>query len=624
MYTQAIEIVAALPDMIDDVNDAIELRQSFLVIQAFVGRASGQDSESKAALAQASKANQKALEWFGKLIKDKGLKTLLGQVRGEYIEPLFELLVASNSFKFVDEEDLQSLLVEQSGLLQIVCAQKKLVDIYGNQIACAMRQSPIAAAELMLERESDHLGNAPVLFLPKSIDSTDLNRFLEEYIASPSPHPNKLALIQHWMGSGPFSITPEVRAKATAREREIWDAISEDGAVNIHKAALEVAFSCEQEELFALSMDDECPRITYSGSWLMDTLDGPSILNNLIHVFGALNRFGYLTSSIPMRGGQSLFDLFRIRGVKDYAPSLAWNTRWLSQQLSLSAYESFLLQHGQSLEAVVNWFFNEYIADAFGVRGFRCDLLTPDRNALEKCVTICAELERVVKEYHLFAKTRSIDADLFNSTRRPPYAQIASLDSQKNLYGEGQAFKTAARLLFSEASIECLPLEQQEVEDSLLDWFLKDPNASLAESLASNVLEELISKGLVRHEEEELRVTDKALLFKCVWDNGVLWPRMFDEAIRNTIDSELNAGEFVAEGTLLSRDEADLFNYFLGNTYGDSRALRNKYSHGAPPNNDPNAEEFERDYECMLSLMLMLVLKMGEEMRVCLGYSNGA
>ena len=63
---------------------------------------------------------------------------------------------------------------------------------------------------------------------------------------------------------------------------------------------------------------------------------------------------------------------------------------------------------------------------------------------------------------------------------------------------------------------------------------------------------------------------------------------------------------------LLSIPEQNYFNYIFNNSkYDNSKDLRNKFAHG---NQSLDEKELEQDYYIMLRMMILVILKINEEL----------
>jgi len=67
--------------------------------------------------------------------------------------------------------------------------------------------------------------------------------------------------------------------------------------------------------------------------------------------------------------------------------------------------------------------------------------------------------------------------------------------------------------------------------------------------------------------------------------------------------------------TLLSKGEADYFNYYLNKKeFSNGLDLRNIYAHGTPPTSeDSNAAVYQQHYITGLKLVILLLIKLNDE-----------
>ena len=93
-------------------------------------------------------------------------------------------------------------------------------------------------------------------------------------------------------------------------------------------------------------------------------------------------------------------------------------------------------------------------------------------------------------------------------------------------------------------------------------------------------------------------------------------PEYFGE-MKDIIKSMELKGHFSFRSTLLSKQEASYFNYFLNSSeFGNSMELRNKYSHGA---SGTRGVVNQKDYYSFLRILILLTIKIENDIQQSLG-----
>lgn len=132
-----------------------------------------------------------------------------------------------------------------------------------------------------------------------------------------------------------------------------------------------------------------------------------------------------------------------------------------------------------------------------------------------------------------------------------------------------------------------------------------------------SAIESLVSKGFLVESDKDGRLlpSKKANYLKIIWDSSAcpLW--RCSKVTIEEVSELVKQGYLKYSSALFSPDEAAYLNYMFNNAiHSNALALRNSYDHGNSPVDDPNSNQFARDYYLFLTLIIEITLKISEEL----------
>lgn len=498
-------------------------------------------------------------------------------------------------------------------------ACKKLVAAYDVEVREMLLESP-RGAELLVQKHLLSEGSAD-LHLPRSLTNAESRDLLERYVDSESANPNYIGLIATAQDDPRVGLDAKLKLRAKRRNDAMTaDLFKENTGF---RTAYEIGISGSQVEPVVFVMDDSddaegfVTRYTYSSTWLEETVDFPSVLNNFQHLFEFLDDNGLLAlPSYPAHHGVA-DRIFRTHGKHDYVVGAAFNAIDTSSLLQTRLYLHFLDSKGIDLEAVISWFFEEYLVEGFGVTNFS---FAPSGNGttyLQKVRHVFAEMESVVKQFTLFAEDGELDRDLLLfSSDLVRYKAVPSLLEGKYVYPvEGSELEGILYSLFSDQS--GLAYISEDLKGENAAKLLLENNVTYTDfaDFQKGSIDRLIELGIVENTGERVRIVDavqfrllQALFFTQAAVYFHLPPRG-----RSLVDEWGEKGWVTRKGTLLSEPEGKYFNYFLNNSeFSNGPALRNKYAHGQQRSDAGDDSHFQA-YVTALRMLIAVVLKMNDE-----------
>ena len=491
-----------------------------------------------------------------------------------------------------------------------------LVRAYDEDVRSLMLAS-VDTAELIL---SKHLlsDSRTGIYLPASLTPADCRALLDAYVDDENANPNYVQLIATARVNPDLGIDAKLKLKA----RRAYDKFTTNFFATNQgmKTGVEISISDTQVEDVVSSLEGMVAKFSYSRAWLAGNLDYPTILNNFIYVFEWTTR--HVLLSLPSYSSElGVMERLMMSGKDEYVTGAAFRLKDQSSLLQTHMYREFLRSEGIDIEAVIAWFFTDYLKDEFGADHLRFRPSSESATYLEKCRHLFSETESVLKQFRLHAENGELDLDLLSMTSEQlVYKQIPSTVPGKYVYvSDHNDIRTIQHLLFSDQS-HLGYIDEELNADSLAELLLG--NRVSYDRFAGHQkpgIDFLLTRGVLVNDDSQIKLASAAqfLALRELWDNdaGNYW--CHSPGGRAAIDAMVADGWLERRSTLLTTSEADYINYFL-NQAGPTGGLdlRNRYLHGSQADGDDNAVHLHT-YLIALRLLIALVIKLNDDL--CLG-----
>lgn len=496
-------------------------------------------------------------------------------------------------------------------------ASKELVDAYDTELLDELRSSPRGAEHVI--RKHLQADMREEVHLPSSLTPAGARELLEQYIDRDDANPNYIGLIATAKHAPQAGVDAKLKLRAKRRSEEITAAFfAENRGL---KTGCDVSISDTQDEPVTSEVDTTdgwMARYTYSRRWLEETCDNPSILNNFQHLFGFADHQALLVlPSYPAQLGV-MERIMGTPGKHEYKVGAEFQSTDMRTMLQTRLYQFFLESKDLELERVIVWFFEEYLAEEFGAKGF--SFTASDRRAtyLQRVRHLFVEMESAANQFTQYVREGELDRDLLEvASEQVRYKEIPSLLAGKYLYPtSNDDLNAIIHLLFSDQSSLAYINEDLKSDTAARLLVEKEVAYQDFEDYQRPSIDFLIERGIVRDTGTRVRIInpEQFQILAALFSTEAASFYGLSEAGRAEADMMVAKGWITRRSSLLTDAEANYFNYMLNSVdFSNGPRLRNKYLHGSQANRDSEDEHFAT-YISALRLTIALVIKINDDL----------
>ena len=553
--------------------------------------------------------------FFSKITNDC-FASILETVDYQYSLDFLKLCELYKVINRVDDDIVKKVLNTKSVLIHELLQCPKWVENFDSTIASYM-MSDVKQAEIVI---AHHLKardpNGAVYYLPKLLTPQKRTELVAKYLEYDDVHPNYLYLIKNARNAPEFPISPKMKLQAETVYNAFWKKYFEKNHYIQYGAQSTFA---DIESVKEEHAEGIVACYTFSKKWVKEHLDYPTLLNNFVFLFDFVDSM--LRCSFVSREDMFLTSLLLggIQGINDYKVGIHFETGRLIANSQMEAYRYELLCNGIDFEDLFDWFYNTYIEQEFGVKGFVFNKPSKNISLLERCRSLCSEMDGVLNQFNLYQQNGEIDRRLLSySTDAVRISDCKSLQEIKYLYvKEGDFCREANCLLHHDLLYgTSFDLKKYETFASLLIHEMVKLS-DFSEGSQKNILW-LIKRGSVFVVNDMLRLNvERFLVIKDIYDNGYTTWEHQDANSQSILKEMVDKEELDVGKTLLSIPECEYYNFAMNRTqFQNGWNIRNSLIHGS---SNIDVAFLRTAYIEIIKIFVLIVVKINEEFRVKFG-----
>lgn len=435
---------------ISDINTAIEWNNVIKLLALNI-KPDNLTEDSFADLQKHAKRFPRSIGMFLQTINDDNLLEIFKTVDILYKSDFFELFDNYKLSKRITSAAFSSFMHETGSYISTVLQYKDISSSYNEEITNYMR-SDCSCAEFLLDFHlSCRSSNKRITYyLPDNLTPDIQIQIVNDYIDSEKCNPNYLQLLSTAKSSPAFPVSNELRYKAYKMNETICEKLIPPKSGFYYGGEVTFGNCADVEMDFS---NPTMPKYTYSKTWLEENLDYPTILNNLIYLFGFVdNKMN--STFVSRKSDLSIVEsTLGIKGKTEYIHGIAFSQKDIISLLQTAAYVRELSLHDINLESVIAWFFKDYLPLEFNANGFYFSPSSKGTTYREQCRNLLIEMDSVLKQFNMFVSSRGINRELFEFASEPiVFSQIKSFNEQKYGYLNDKEVNDVIFALFSDQS----------------------------------------------------------------------------------------------------------------------------------------------------------------------------
>lgn len=553
-------------------------------------------------------------------ICDENVEILTQGLSVQYNEDFWSIIVKYKVYDRISKETFKKLL-SKFHLLGIL-VHKSLVNKFDNELTEEIMGNPNYVDILIskyLQKSKDRK-----IFLPTSLTLAKKEELVQKYIESDMAHINTLELFARMPILPDFQLSDVTRTKAIEKHDELVAAFFRENKGVRLETTLQVAYSAIQKEPVIAEYKNSILSCTISEKWIEDNLDYPTLLNNFIYIFSLVDmQMRIVNISKPNQTGvfERIFSSNDL--IKHYSSNHSFSLLNNFAIIQIASYCEYLKsKHNIRVEDILQWFFDKYLEDEFNTKDFIVNLPSVGSTYLEKCRTLCSEMESLFKQFDSFVKYGTVKHNIIENSSKPvEIKSIRSFQSKKYFYANDGECIGCMNLLFSDQTmLSYLSKRKKQKEHKNLFSLMQEDviNISEYEEYQKQSIRYLLDKKIISIDEQGFLYftnVDIVRILRDLFYNGFASTIYYKKRNMIKLLEEMEQkGWIYFSNKLLSNQESDYFNYYLNKSdFANGLDLRNKYLHGTQRKKGSDNDLHKMNYYTLLMLYVIIVIKINDE-----------
>lgn len=559
----------------------------------------------------------KAYKYFNTKINEDNIISVYETVDIHYKNEFFELFSNCIEAMNISNEKMAELLQCEKIRIRDVLEYKTLVIKYDDIIKEYLMNNN-ESVELLIGKYYIDEESYDKLNFPSSLTLADKEKMILKYIEYEFANLNFIRIIAKIQSNkDSIVVDDKTKLKAQKRREEIENNLFKNTNTTI-EFGIGVVINDNQEEASLITSKGNDTNYSYSGKWIKENNDYPTLLNNFIYLFNYVDPY-FRIDLINKKCYSGIFERINYKVVRSYNPNQTFNNRAMVANMQIAAYYNYLNKNNIRLEDIIEWFFKEYLKSEFDIDNYIISMPSANSNYFEKCKSLLPEFDLILKEYKYYCEDGIIDQELVNiSSTQMFFKDIPSLNDKKYIYANKIDDTLLIQYYFF--SDQCL-LNYNPITNKSYGCFyellrnieMKYSDYNIHEQ---KMIDWLVDKELLAVDNNYIKLKNKPLIniYADLYFNEVINYWRYPKQLRNIVDSLIEKGILYSENTLFSKPEQDYFNYYLNmSEFIDGFDIRNSNLHGSQ-SGDRNSEIHSSRYMIILQLLILIVIKINDDL----------
>lgn len=560
----------------------------------------------------------KVYKYFNTKINEDNIISVYETVDIHYKNEFFELFSNCIEAMNISNEKMAELLQCEKIHIRDVLEYKTLVIKYDDIIKEYLMNNNNESVELLIGKYYIDEESYDKLNFPSSLTLADKEKMILKYIEYEFANLNFIRIIAKIQSNkDSIVVDDKTKLKAQKRREEIENNLFKNTNTTI-EFGIGVVINDNQEEAALITSKGNDTNYSYSGKWIKENNDYPTLLNNFIYLFNYVDPY-FRIDLINKKCYSGIFERINYKVVRSYNPNQTFNNRAMVANMQIAAYYNYLNKNNIRLEDIIEWFFKEYLKSEFDIDNYIISMLSANSNYFEKCKSLLPEFDLILKEYKYYCEDGIIDQELVNiSSTQMFFKDIPSLNDKKYIYANKIDDTLLIQYYFF--SDQCL-LNYNPITNKSYGCFyellrnieMKYSDYNIHEQ---KMIDWLVDKELLAVDNNYIKLKNKLLIniYADLYFNEVINYWRYPKQLRNIVDSLIERGILYSENTLFSKPEQDYFNYYLNmSEFIDGFDIRNSNLHGSQ-SGDRNSEIHSSRYMIILQLLILIVIKINDDL----------
>lgn len=458
----------------------------------------------------------------------------------------------------------EAIKSDKANIIEIL-KHKKIVEYYAEQIKDYLLNDPNSATLLFkkyLEKDITYK-----LYIPPDLSGQEKEKIVINYINSNNPHPNMLYVFSQTQCTVELPLSDTTRLLAKKRCRQEMDKIFKNETPKMLEATIK--FSDTQQESIKILKKGLNIVYSYTENFISNHFDNHSILFNFIDLFEYLDSNGRITTVSKISEITTFEKVLSYHSKNDYVYGQVFQLKQFVSTLQFHAYYNYLWNKGVQIEHVLSWLLNENLCEEFDITDFKCTMPDSSISYCEKCKSLLITMESVIKQYSYYVKDGYINFELLQISSHPmKYEDIPSKINNKYVYCVSNDYKRATYYFFSD---QCMLSYINRISKQYNTFYdlITNEEIYLSDYKNTSDIRWLIDNDFLTEKDGQIFLKDinSIKILKDLYENEFINLCYSLQSDKKLIKILCEKGYLeYSKNILLSKPEADYFNYYLNKT----------------------------------------------------------